>query len=269
MTGCCFGLFVYNPLMETLEIIYQDQYLVVINKPSGLLVHRSLIDRRETRFAIQILRDQIGQYVYPVHRLDKPTSGILVFALSKEIARALSEEILAHGFHKEYLAVIRGYLKEQRGVIDYPLKEVPDKMTDSKADPDKPAQEAVTAYERLSEVELPYAVGRYDSTRYTLVRLTPKTGRKHQLRRHMKHLLHPILGDTKYGRNEHNRFIRSTYDAHRLLLHAQSLRFRHPVTKQQLCFEAALDETWSRVMSEMGLGEPSEYKSGYRGEDGV
>lgn len=255
--------------MEELEIIYQDQYLVVINKPSGLLVHRSLIDRRETRFAIQILREQIGQYVYPVHRLDKPTSGVLVFALSKEIARALSEQIVAHGFHKEYLAVVRGYLKEQRGIIDYPLKEVLDKMTDAKADPDKPAQEAVTAYECLSEVELPYAVGRYETTRYTLVRLTPGTGRKHQLRRHMKHLLHPILGDTKYGRNEHNRFIRSTYDAHRLLLHAKTLRLRHPVTQKVLYLEAGLDGTWSRVLSEMRLDEPEHYKTHYRMEDAV
>lgn len=153
--------------MEELEIIYQDEYIVAINKPSGLLVHRSLIDKRETRFAIQILRDQIGQYVYPVHRLDKPTSGVLLFALSKEVARALSEQILAHGFTKEYLAVVRGYI-EEKGIIDYPLKEVLDKMTDAKAKQDKPAQSAVTHFEKIDQVELPFAVGHYSTTRYSL-----------------------------------------------------------------------------------------------------
>lgn len=226
--------------------------MVAVNKPSGLLVHRSLIDKRETRFAIQILRDQIGQFVYPVHRLDKPTSGVLLFALDKDTARALSEQIVVHGFKKEYIAVVRGYT-EKEGVIDYPLKEVLDKMTDAKARQDKPPQEAVTRYETLSQIELPFAVGRYESTRYSLVSLRPETGRKHQLRRHMKHLLHPILGDTKYGRNEHNRFIRSEYDAHRLLLHAGSLSFEHPVTHQKITLQAGLDETFSRVLREMGL----------------
>ena len=136
--------------MEELEIIYQDEHIVAINKPSGLLVHRSLIDKRETRFAIQILRDQIGQYVYPVHRLDKPTSGVLLFALSKEVARVLSEQIVAHGFTKEYLAIVRGYIEES-GIIDYPLKEVLDKMTDGKAKQDKPAQSAVTNFEKIDQ----------------------------------------------------------------------------------------------------------------------
>ncbi len=242
----------YNSRMEELEIIYQDDYIVAINKPSGLLVHRSLIDKRETRFAIQILRDQIGQYVYPVHRLDKPTSGVLLFALNKEVARALSEQILAHGFSKEYLAVVRGHIEEE-GLIDYPLKEVLDKMTDAKARQDKPAQDAVTAFEKIDQVELPFAIGRYATTRYSLVRLKPRTGRKHQLRRHMKHLLHPILGDTKYGRNEHNCFIREEYDAHRLLLHANSLTFIHPVLEKEIVLRAGLDETFTRVLEKMGM----------------
>ncbi len=238
--------------MEELEIIYQDENIVAINKPSGLLVHRSLIDKRETRFAIQILRDQIGQYVYPVHRLDKPTSGVLLFALDKEVARALSEQILAHGFTKEYLAVVRGYIDEE-GVIDYPLKEVLDKMTDAKARQDKPAQEAITGFTKIDQIELPFAVGRYSTTRYSLVRLQPQTGRKHQLRRHMKHLLHPIVGDTKYGRNEHNCFFREQYDAHRLLLHANRLTFLHPVLEKRLVLNAGLDETFIKVLSEMGM----------------
>lgn len=243
--------------MEELEIIYQDDYIVAINKPSGLLVHRSWIDKDETRFAIQMLRDQIGQFVYPVHRLDKPTSGVLLFALNKEVARALSLQLQADGFRKEYLAVVRGYIEED-GVIDYPLKEVLDKMTDTKAQQDKPAQSAVTSFQKIDQVELPFAVGRYATSRYSLVRLQPGTGRKHQLRRHMKHLLHPIVGDTKYGRNEHNRFFREQYGAHRLLLHAYSLRFVHPVLKKTLVLHAGLDATFSRVLAQTALGSVRE-----------
>ncbi len=238
--------------MEELEIIYQDEYIVAINKPSGLLVHRSWIDKDETRFAIQMLRDQIGRFVYPVHRLDKPTSGVLLFALNKEVARALSRQLQADGFCKEYLAVVRGYIEEE-GVIDYPLKEVLDKMTDAKAQQDKPAQSAVTSFQKIDQVELPFAVGRYATSRYSLVRLQPSTGRKHQLRRHMKHLLHPIVGDTKYGRNEHNRFFREQYDAHRLLLHAQILSLQHPVLPKKIVLQAGLDTTFLRVLEQTQL----------------
>lgn len=242
----------YNGVMEELEIIYQDEHIVAINKPSGLLVHRSWIDKDETRFAMQMLRDQIGQHVYPVHRLDKPTSGVLLFALNKEVARALSEQILDDGLKKEYLAVVRGYIADD-GVIDYPLKEVLDKMTDAKAQQDKPAQSAVTAFRRIDQVELPFAVGRYATTRYSLVRLQPQTGRKHQLRRHMKHLLHPIVGDTKYGRNEHNRFFREQYDVHRLLLHAVRLTLTHPLLNRKLVLNAGLDPSFQQLLEAMGL----------------
>ncbi len=237
---------------EILEVIYQDEYIVAINKPSNLLVHRSWIDKDETRFAIQMLRDQIGQYVYPVHRLDKPTSGVLLFALSKEMARALSEQMQEGTFKKEYLAIVRGYTDES-AEIDYALKEVLDKMTDSKARTDKEAQEAVTVYEKLAQVELPYPVGRYDTTRYSFLRLKPQTGRKHQLRRHMKHILHPIVGDTKYGRGEHNRFFRDKFDCHRLLLHASQLTLRHPVSQSELILTAGLDEVFARVCKEIGF----------------
>jgi len=238
--------------METLEIIYQDEHIVAVNKPSDLLVHRSWIDKDETRFAIQMLRDQIGQYVYPVHRLDKPTSGVLLFALSKETARALSEQMQSGGVTKQYLAIVRGYTDE-RGLIDYALKEVLDKMTDAKARQDKAAQEAVTSYEKIGQVELPFVVGRYNTARYSLLRLTPKTGRKHQLRRHMKHILHPIVGDTKYGRGEHNRFFREQFGAHRLLLHAGTLTFIHPVTKRVLTLQAGLDVLFSELIDQLGF----------------
>ena len=165
-----------------LEILYKDDYLVAINKPSGLLVHRSPIDKNETEFAVQQLRDQIGQFVYPAHRLDKPTSGVLLFTLDKESAKLMSEQFRARETKKTYLAVVRGYTKEG-GVIEHALVEKLDKIADKKAQKNKEAQEATTKYERLATVELPFSVGKYDKTRYSLVKLLPKTGRKHQLRR--------------------------------------------------------------------------------------
>lgn len=237
-----------------LEILYRDDYLVAVNKPSGLLVHRSMIDRRETEFAMQTVRDQVGRHVYPVHRLDKPTSGVLVFALSSEVARAMTEIFTARETTKEYLAVVRGYTKEHE-LIDYPLKEMLDKMTDKRAQQDKEAQEAVTEYFRVATAELPYPVSRYPVARYSLVRLIPKTGRKHQLRRHMKHVMHPIVGDTKHGRGEHNKLFREKFDCHRLLLHACRFGFRHPVTGEKISIDAGPDEVFTKVGDALGWSD--------------
>lgn len=228
-----------------LEIIYQDKYFVAINKPSGLLVHKSPIDRHEIYFAMKMLRDQIGQWVYPVHRLDKPTSGVLLFALSSESAKEMSEVFKARNTQKTYLAIVRGYTDE-KGVIDHPLVEKLDKIADKDAK-EKEAQEALSEYERLSTVELPFAVGKYPQTRYSLVKLLPKTGRKHQLRRHMKHISHHMLGDTKYGRGEHNKFIREQYNCNRLMLHALSLEFLHPYTAKKVLIKAALDDVFETM----------------------
>jgi len=148
--------------MKTLSILYQDKHLVAVNKPSGLLVHRSLIDRHETQNAMRTLRDQLGQWVYPLHRLDKPTSGALVFALDKETARLMTQAFLSEHISKYYLAVVRGFTKELE-CIDYPLKDLWDKMTDQKAKRDKPEKASVTEYRRLATVELPHSVGRYST----------------------------------------------------------------------------------------------------------
>jgi len=229
-----------------LEIIYQDEYLVAINKPSGLLVHKSPIDRHETEFALQIVRDQIGQYVYPIHRLDKPTSGVLLFALSAEILKTMSLLFRSHEVTKEYIAIVRGYTQEE-DLIDYPLKQMLDTKEQKKLGITKEAQEAQTHYECLATVELPYAVSRYPVARYSLVKLLPKTGRKHQLRRHMKHIFHPIVGDTKHGRGEHNQLFRDKFECHRLLLHSHRVSFVHPVTQKMLVLEAQIDETFEKL----------------------
>ncbi|WP_329602132.1 tRNA pseudouridine(65) synthase TruC [Sansalvadorimonas verongulae] len=239
---------------ETLEILYQDEYLVVVNKPSGLLVHRSMIDRYETRFAMQIVRDQMGQHVFPVHRLDKPTSGVLVFALSSEIARKLGEQFQDTGVEKTYLAVVRG-VPPEGGLIDHALKEKHDKITDKKARKDKPAQEAVSEYRRLATVELPVQIDRYPQSRYSLVEVKPKTGRKHQVRRHMKHIAHPIIGDAKHGKGNHNRYFAKHLNAGRLLLACTSMSFQHPVTGESLHITAPLDSVFSELMVQFGWSD--------------
>ncbi|MDM5272200.1 tRNA pseudouridine(65) synthase TruC [Sulfurovum sp. zt1-1] len=236
---------------EELEVLYQDRFLIAVNKPSGLLVHKSPIDKHETRFALQIVRDQIGQYVYPVHRLDKPTSGILLFALDQEVAKVMSDMFRSGNVSKEYVAVVRGYCEEE-GFIDHPLKQMLDTKAQKEQGITKEAQDAQTYYKRVATVELPYAVSRYSVARYSLVRLQPKTGRKHQLRRHMKHIFHPIIGDTKHGRGEHNKLFRDKFDVHRLLLHANRMNFEHPVTKEKLEISAPLDETFEKLFEIFG-----------------
>ncbi|CDF99313.1 Putative Pseudouridine synthase [Avibacterium paragallinarum JF4211] len=208
-----------------------------------MLVHRSWLDRHETQFVMQTLRDQIGQHVFPIHRLDRPTSGVLLFALNGEIAKLLCEQFEQKQVEKSYLAVVRGYLKEQ-GRIDYPLKVQLDKIADKFSQQDKAPQDAITNYEGLKTVEMPYGVGRYQTSRYSLVRLIPHTGRKHQLRRHLKHIFHPILGDTQYGDLHQNRALTEHTGVQRLMLHAETLAFNHPITKNRLKITAPLDEQW-------------------------
>jgi tRNA pseudouridine65 synthase len=239
---------------DRVEILYQDETIVAINKPSGLLVHKSPIDKHETRFALQLVRDQIGCYVYPVHRLDKPTSGVLLFALSAEIAKIMSELFRSHEVEKEYIAVVRGYTKEEE-CIDHPLKQMLDTKEQKKLGITKEVQEAQTQYERLATVELPYAVSRYPVARYSLVKLFPQSGRKHQLRRHMKHIFHPIVGDTKHGRGEHNKLFREKFDCHRLLLHSYRVIFQHPVSKEKIVIEAAIDDMLKYLFKEFNWSE--------------
>jgi len=238
-------------LSPPLEILFADDHLVAVHKPSGLLVHRSPIDRRETRFAMQLLRDQLGRRVYPVHRLDKPTSGVLLFALSADSARPLARAFAEGRVEKTYLAVVRG-VPAETGTIDHPLREEPDGLAASGADPRKGAQAAVTAFRRLASTELPCAVGRYPSSRYALVEAQPRTGRRHQLRRHFKHLFHPIIGDTKYGEGRHNRFFREAFACHRLLLAAVELAVPHPADGSPLTICTPPEASFLAPLADLG-----------------
>lgn len=232
-----------------LEIIYQDEWLVAVNKPANMLVHRSWLARQETQFVMQTLRDQLGQHVFTVHRLDRPTSGVLLFGLSSEAGRELSNLFEQHLTQKTYHAIVRGWL-EGGAVLDYPLLEERDKIADKFASDEKVLQSAITEYCSLAKVEMPFAVGPYQSCRYSLVELKPKTGRKHQLRRHMSHLRHPIIGDTAHGDLKQNRGAAEHFGCQRLMLHASRLAFVHPFTQQPLLLEANLDESWQRMLSQ-------------------
>lgn len=252
------------PEKPTLTILYQDEYLVAIDKPAGLFVHRSFMDRDEIYFALQLVRDQIGQYVYPVHRLDRPTSGVLLFALSKEVAQKLNEAFAnksngtgeinnGSDLTKTYYALVRGHLPitEQAELIDYALKEKLDKLGDKNVSRDKEPQSAQTYYQVIKQASLPIAVGKFDSVRYSLVKLLPVTGRRHQIRRHLAHLRHPILGDINYGDNKQNPFFIEHFGYKRLMLIAKSLCFIHPITNEKITISAEFDQQWQHTFAEL------------------
>lgn len=234
-----------------IQILFEDEHIVAIHKPAGLLVHRSYLARRERFFAMQLTRDLVGCHVFPVHRLDRPTSGVLLFAKSSEVANALCEQFFEHSLEKQYLALVRGNIHES-GILDYPLKVELDEVGDKHARQDKAAQDAVTAFKPLLNTEIPYPSGRYPTSRFALVQLTPKTGRKHQLRRHMAHLRHPILGDTTHGDGKQNTFFREHFGINRLWLIAKKLTFTHPVTQTRLSIETELEQQWETVFTGLG-----------------
>jgi tRNA pseudouridine65 synthase len=229
-----------------IEIIYQDEDIVAVNKPSGIKVHRGVYDSRRAQFALQIVRDQVGQYLYPVHRLDKPTSGALMFALNPGAARSLAKSFARHQVRKTYLAVVRGYIAET-GEVNHPLC-----RSDDGEQLNKAPREACTRYLRLDTAELPVAVGRYATGRYSLVQVMPATGRMHQIRRHMSHLRHPIINDRQYGDNKHNRFFSEELHCRRLLLAATELSFPHPRSRALTCLTARLDDAFSGILRRMG-----------------
>lgn len=229
-----------------LKIVYQDEHCIAIDKPSGLLVHRSRIASDVSQTAMTLLRDQINQWVYPVHRLDRPTSGILLFALSKEGARRFNHAFAQHQVNKTYVALVRGFYPSQL-FIDEPLKERLDPLSDAQADLSKAAQDAQTQTRCLDQVELPISVSKYSTSRYSLVEACPLTGRRHQIRRHLAHQAHPIIGDTSHGRTEHNHFFRNHFACTRLLLSAVRLEFIHPFTEEHIKVHASLGDEFLRV----------------------
>lgn len=223
-----------------LQIIYQDEDLVAINKPHGLLVHRSSIARDATEFALQLLKQQIGKHVSPVHRLDRKTSGLLLFALNKEVEKVMHQKFMNGEVYKEYLAIVRGYSPDHLE-IDYPL-----------AKENGTIQEAFTEFVTLKRAELDIPLGKHPTSRYSLIEAKPTTGRMHQLRKHFAHVFHPIIGDRKHGCNKQNRFFKEQWNMTTMLLHASNLKFKHPVTNEEINISAPVHGEFKRVMELMG-----------------
>jgi tRNA pseudouridine65 synthase len=238
---------------EPLSVLYRDDRLVVIHKPSGLLVHRSPIDRHETRFAVQLLRDQLGQRVYPVHRLDKGTSGALAFALDPDAARSYSRAFAGDGVRKTYLALVRGWPSES-ALIDRALAAVEDDVLGPQSPVRRPA---TTHLRRLATYELPVCVDRFPTSRYALVELQPRTGRRHQLRRHLAGASHPIIGDSTYGKGRHNRFFAERFGVQRLLLACTRLEFAAGPDPVPLRVDAPLAMELAALIDTLGAVFPA------------
>jgi tRNA pseudouridine65 synthase len=229
------------PSPTPLPILYRDEHIVAIDKPPGMLVHRSPISQDRV-FVLQTLRDQIGERVFPVHRLDRATSGVLLFGLSADAARRLVAQFEQQTVGKRYLAVARGWVDAQ-GVIDHPVAD---------EEGNGIAQPALTRYRRLAQLELPCAVDRYPSARYSLVAVEPLSGRRQQIRKHFKHISHHLIGDTTHGNGRHNRFFREQYAVHRLLLMAAGLSFVHPLSGAAMTLCATPDRQWQTVLRLFG-----------------
>lgn len=222
-----------------LKIIFQDQHYVAVDKPENLLVHRTAISS-DRRFLLQELRNQIGQRLYPVHRLDRPTSGVIVLALHSEAAQKLQTLFLEKQIQKTYWAVVRGYTKTE-GKIEATVQE----------DKNSPALDALTRYKRLATVELPIAVDIYPTSRYSLVQAQPVTGRYHQIRKHFARVSHPVMGDVKHGTSVHNRFFREHYHWHRLMLRAKTLELTHPYSQEKLKLDAGIDPEFTALLESL------------------
>ena len=227
--------------MADLPILHQANGLVAINKPHGLLVHRSFIAADASEFAVQLLRDQLGQRVYPVHRLDRKTGGVLLFALTEALNSAMQQQFAEGRVHKTYLAIVRGYTPDELA-IDYPLR-----RDDGDGKPGT-LQEAFTSMKTVQRTEVPIPFGKHTTSRYSLVELTPTTGRMHQLRKHMAHVLHPIIGDRPHGCNKQNKLFLEQFGMNTMLLHARLLQFTHPDTGQAITVEAPFQPEFARML---------------------
>ncbi|MDB5031917.1 pseudouridine synthase [Mucilaginibacter sp.] len=222
-----------------LDILYRDDCLIAINKPHGLLVHRSSIAADAEEFALQLLRDQVGLKVNPVHRLDRATGGILLFALSKEVEIAMQQQFSDNLVNKKYTAIVRGYTPDSEE-INYPLRKENGVL-----------QGAFTVYQTLNRAEIPVPLGIHDTSRYSLIEIKPTTGRMHQIRKHMSHVFHPIIGDTTHGCNKQNKLFKEKWNMTTLLLHASQLSFNHPVMNAHIVIEAPLQAEFKRVIQIM------------------
>ena len=226
---------------KELEIVFQDDYLVAINKPHGLLVHRTRLSDERNFFALQMLRNQIDQHVFPVHRIDRKTSGVLLFALDQDIHQKMQLKFSLGEVNKKYLAIVRGYCEDE-GIIDYPVRKENGRLAD-----------AVTMYKTIEKVEVDIPMGPHKTSRYSFVEAFPKTGRMHQIRRHFAHINHPIIGDRPHGCQIQNRLFKNKWNMTTMMLHADELLFLHPVTNVNMKIKATLHNDFKETIRILGF----------------
>ncbi len=224
-----------------LEIIFQDEHLVAINKPNGLLVHRTPIAYYEKVFVLQLLRDQLGKRIYPIHRLDRKTSGVLLFAFNSETANSIQEQFKKQVVSKKYIAITRGYFPDEIEV-DYDLTNDKNKT-----------QRAITFFKTLKRTEIDLPFGKHATSRYSLVHAFPKTGRQHQIRKHCNHVRHPIIADRPHGCNKQNKLFKEKWNMTTMLLHAEELILQHPVSGQEVILNAGLNSEFLRMQKVLNL----------------
>jgi tRNA pseudouridine65 synthase len=230
-----------------IPVLYEDDQLIAVAKPSGMFVHRSVADRSATEFVVQTVRDQLNCFVYPIHRLDRPTSGVLLLAKSSEAASVYATMFAERRVLKTYLALVRGFT-EDSGTIDRPL--VSDKGRGRPAtDPHAVPQEAETLFRTLKKFELRFPSGRHATTRCSLVEASPKTGRYHQIRRHMAGISHPVIGDADHGDTKLNRIFQEQAGVTRLMLAAVRIEFVHPTTEAGIVIDCPPDDSFSSVIN--------------------
>ena len=232
---------------DPISVVFVDEWLAVVDKPAGLMVHDSKLARGETDFAADRLREQFGKPIFLVHRLDRATSGCLLLAFDRETASALGKHLMASDFRKDYLAVCRGWPEPPEGLVDHPLDGGPGKPQK------KPAQ---TTYRTLATAEVDWPSAQHPSSRYALLECSPLTGRFRQIRRHLKHIHHHLVGDSSHGDGRHNQAFRLR-GVHRMLLHAWRLRFPHPADGRIVDVSAPLDAEWSRALDLLSITLPA------------
>lgn len=226
---------------KELEIVYEDDFLLAINKPAGLLVHRTKLARDAKEFALQILRDQVGHHVFPIHRLDRKTSGILLFAKNPDYVHPFQLSLQEIATQKRYLAIVRGFFPEEI-LFDYPLISEKGK-----------AQKAITQFRLLKKVEIPLSFGKFETSRYSLIEAFPKTGRMHQIRKHLNHLRHPIIGDRPHGCNKQNGLFLKEFNLSKMLLHAESIQIKHPFLNDVVKIYAERPDHFEKMLEVLGL----------------
>ena len=227
-------------MWSELPIIYKDEWLAVIDKPAGVHVHPPEDDSHRIRAqenGLARLRDQLGQYVYPVHRLDPPTTGVVIYALKSEVCGAIQKQFQSHAVSKIYWALCRGHFKEKHGVVDRPMKR----------DGIGTMADAITAYQVLKEYEFPYSTGVHPQSRYTWLECKPKSGVWHQIRRHLAGISHPIVGDVMHGDGRHNRGFKEHTKLEGMWLRCVEMGIHHPVTNEAMVFKAPADPKWETL----------------------